>query len=439
MKKMYRITLTLLLLGPLAMACGKMGKKKNLPGPNDKVYTVSSATVLSREIPDVVEIKGTFTAVQRLTVKSEFTGKVQALSVIEGQNVITGDALLKIEDDKLPYVLDRQRAELKEGEAQLEISGRGNLGGPAEDALEENTNEEEVFEPPQVPPPQEINENLNNPVPESSPGAEPPAEANENEPSPGPDKRAAFLRNRFANRNAFGGLRRPAAVAPKPAQNLEQQENRQALDQAHVDRLKAEIALTEKQIGSGTVQSPMDGFVAKVSVAEGSLVQPNDVLIEILDVNPIELTLKVPKDQIAQINKSLEVKVTSTDLPGQSFEGQISFIGAEVDPQTKTLEVRIRIPNPDGKIKINMEGMAHMAESNKSHSGLMVPPEAILTRENKKYVYVIHGQIAEREEVEVGTTLESWVEIKNGVRKNEQVVTQGAEQLKEEEEFIKIR
>lgn len=439
MKPFFRNTIGVAALALLATSCGGMGKKKNLPGPNDKVYSVSAATVLSRDIPDVIEIKGSFTATQRLIVKSEFTGKVQALSAIEGQTVAIGDALLKIEDEKLPYILDKEKAELKEAEAQLDLSGNRVAGSPSEDALEDESGAEE--EAPALPiaaPPEPENPPAEPvvPAPDASPGAEAPVLPIDASPSPD-NKRANFLRNRLLNRGPFAGSRRPTTPAVPPA-NLEQHENRIALDQARIDRLKAEIALTEKQITSGTIQSPMEGFVAKVSVAEGSLVQINDVLMEILDVNPIELTLKVPKDRIGQINKSLEVKVTSPDLPGQSFTGEISFIGAELDPQTKTLEVRVRIANPDGKIKVGMEGIALMAETGKNHPALMVPPSAILSRENKKYIYVVHGQIAEREEVEVGSPFEGWVEIKSGVKKGEQVVTRGAEQLKEEEEFIKM-
>jgi RND family efflux transporter MFP subunit len=443
---MKKISLPIILLSLLVLtsACGKIGRKRNMPGPNDRVYTVSSSSVISREIPDIIEIKGIFSPSQKLTIKSEFTGKIQALSVNEGQNIATGEAILKIEDEKLPYVLERQRAELREAEAAMELGGRGSEGGGSN---------EDAFEEPQ-PPAQDnqvaanTEDNAPNVAnneargPEGSPYPDQ-GQAPDNADNTSPlEKRLAIVRSQMANRAAQRRNLPPAPVqVPVPVQRApvspEQAENRAAFDQAKIDRIKAEIALSEKQQSSGTLQAPIDGFVSKVYVTEGALVQINDPLVDIVDIDPIELILQVPKDQVSAINKSLEVKVTSPDLPGQIFQGEISFIGAELEAQKKTLEVRIRINNPELKIKASMDGTAQLAEAKRNHQGLTIPPEAIRTLDGKKYVYILHGQSAEKQEVETGGLVEGMIEIKDGLSKSDLVVTTGVDQLKENEEFIR--
>lgn len=427
MRKIFSAALPLLLCISLLPACGK-GRKKDIPGPNDKVFTVGVTDVVSREVPDGIEIPGTFTPSQRLVVKSDFTGKVQALAVIEGQQVALNDALMKIEDEKLPYVLDRQRAELKEAEAQLELNSKANGGAGEEDGVDEGGEaaslEEALAAAAAANTAEEVAIEQN---PEASPTAE---EATENTPFP--------ARRPFGNRR---NLKRtlPFAKPPTlPQQNPEVIESRIALDQAKIDRIKAEVALSEKQLAGSTLLATVDGFVAKVNVAEGSMVKVDEPLLEIVRIDPIELTLHIPKEEVGRLDKSMQAKVTVNDLKQESFEGEISFIGAELDAQKKTLELRVRVANPGMRIKAGMEGVAHLAIANKTHPALLVPPAAIRSEGGKKYVYVVRGQVAEKHEILTGSGVEGLVEVTKGVKAGDRVVTRGLDALKDDEEFVKV-
>lgn len=432
MRKSFSAVLPFLLCLSLVPACGK-GRKKDIPGPNDKVFSVSVAEVVSRNIPDGIEIPGTFTATERMVVKSDFTGKVQALSVIEGQQVAVNDALMKIEDEKLPYILDRQRAELREAEAQYELDSKISLGGlPTEEAPDENG---DLVSPQEAILDAREDEEINDQNPqnnEQNPLEGPTPEATENTPFPG--------RRPFGFRRNF---KRPTVVAPRPpvaapAQNPEVAENRLTLDQAKIDRIKAEVALSERQLAGSTLLASVEGFVAKVNVSEGSMVKVDDPLVEIIRIDPIELTVHLPKEDVGRLDKSMQVKVTIQDLNQESFEGQISFIGAELDAQKKTLEMRVRIPNPGMRIKVGMEGVAHLAIANKTHSALLIPPAAIRLEGDKKVVYVVQGQVAEKREIVTGGNAEGMVEVTRGLKSGERVVTRGLDSLKEDEEFVKV-
>jgi multidrug efflux pump subunit AcrA (membrane-fusion protein) len=94
--------------------------------------------------------------------------------------------------------------------------------------------------------------------------------------------------------------------------------------------------------------------------------------------------------------------------------------------------------NPEQKIKIGMEGSAEISIEKVSHRGLLVPDMALVRREGKNFVYVVDGQVARATEVETGSSMEGWVEIRRGVRTKDQVVTRGVDQLKGGEEFIRV-
>ncbi len=462
--KFVRISFATLCVITLA-SCGRASRKKSVPNPSDKIFTVSAARVKSQEIPDVLQQQGVFIPVHRLELKSDFTGRIQTLSVVEGQSVLTGDALLKIEDELLPFVQDRQRAELREAEAQLELSSRQE-SEPTEaagDALEEESEENldtqvppsgetgtQNFSEENSPPPQEDQNNVDesNPFDNNAQAPEALGEGdNQNEePTDNQDQsqddtmaRLAQLRRRaqMARQNTLRRRNGPQA-AQAPQENPAVTESRRQLDQAKVDRIRAELSLTEKQLEGSTLIAPFDGFVSRVPINEGSMVKPGELLMEIVSLDPIELSLKIPQQAIAQINKQMEVKVTVPALGPVSFKGSLSYIGAEVSGTDKSIEIRVQVENREGKIKIGMDGTAQMAEAKASHRALLIPQEAILREENKTYVYVIEGQVAQKQEVSLGAFFNNEVEIKRGLGEDDSVVTRGIDQLSEEEEFIKV-
>ncbi|MCE9625774.1 MAG: efflux RND transporter periplasmic adaptor subunit, partial [Deltaproteobacteria bacterium] len=368
MRKIFPAAFPLVLSLVLIPACGK-GLKKDIPGPNDKVYNVSVAEVVSKNIPDGIEIPGVFTVTQKLTVKSDFTGKVQALSVIEGQQVSINDALLKIEDEKLTYVIDRQHAELREAEAQLELDTSKSNNAIPEENPEENSDaaSEDSFVSPNNPNnPSNNEDNVTPENPDATPNAATAPNQEPTESTPFPGRRPFGMRRPFRRP---GLPARPANIPLPP--NPELNENRISLDQAKIDRIKTELAISERQLAGSTVLTSVDGFVAKINVAEGSMVKPDDILLEIVKIDPIEFSVQIPKEEISRLNKSMEAKVTANNFGQEIFSGQVSYIGAEVDAAKKSLELRVRIPNPGMRLKAGMDGIAHLAIANKTHPALL--------------------------------------------------------------------
>lgn len=431
-------------------ACGKIGKKKTIPGPDDKVHSVSVSPVMERDVPDVIKLDGRFIPHNQVEIKSDFTGRVQALSVNEGQHVAAGEVLLKIEDERLPFVLEQQRAALREAEAQLELDRSRGFASPEE---EEGTGTQPEEQP-------ELQDEEAGGIPgEGTPEEQAPEEAEqegtvaeeeqaEQEAVEGeeqsPMERLAQLRRRAQQARAAAQARlRAQQQQAQTEQTTSAQEdddvvrNREALDQAKIDRLRTELSLTEKQVEGSTLTTTFEGMVTRVEVSEGSLVKPGDLLLEILSLDPIELSLKIPKEEIAKVNKQMAVKVTVPDLGNRSFPGEISFIGAALEQDQKSVEVRIRLENPEQKIKIGMEGIAEIAVEQASHRALMVPEAAIVRREGKNFLYVVDGQVAQAVEVEIGASMEGMVEIRRGIRTKDQVVSRGVEQLREKDEFIR--
>lgn len=385
------------------VGCTSKSQKKN-PGVGDKIYPVSLQKVSREEIPDIVEVKGNFVPSDKLDVKAETEGKVATSPVTEGQMVNLGEALANINPEQLHLLLEKQKLELKEAEAKIEA-------GLTAKANALNATKAPFMKP------------MGARVGGTNPAQDPEQDQDQDNPTPpgNPDQVGEDL---------------PPPQNPSP----DKPDNSDALTRSNeitLDRIKAEMVLTEKKIETANITASIAGMLTKKNITDGSVVALGEVLFQIVKIDPIQLSVFVSKKDVGTLQKGERVDVKIDDMPDATLSGEINYIAAELDPQNKNYEVRISVPNTQLKIKAGMAGIATLPQT-ATRKALVVPESAIVTQENKKYVYVLEGQLAERREVEIGAKSDGKVEIKAGLKENEQVVSKGQATFKDESEFIKV-
>jgi multidrug efflux pump subunit AcrA (membrane-fusion protein) len=374
-------------------------KRSGLPGTGDRDLRGEIAEIRLREAPDSIEVEGVFIPSRQIKIKSAFSGRVENLSVLKGQTISAGSTLFQIADEDLPLELDHLRAELRAAETQLEQNRRLAVTEvpeeePVEEEIEEVMIEEPVFE---FLPAREsafaqlASEIQFTPVDAGGvwPGINPMVIERATDAQdaggiwprygaremvtgerpfgfPEPPLLAASLPNPIYAESALAlstiatpvrpPVEIPTAREPPAVMEYEETETRPSLDQARVDRIRAEVAITENELERRSLTSPMDGKINDVTASEGSPVKPGDFLMEIFQVDPIEFSVKVSKDQAEFLEVGMEIHGRLSDPPDLPFEGEISFIGAELNDDNKTVEVRARVNNPDDVFKVGMEG-----------------------------------------------------------------------------------
>ncbi len=394
----------LLFFGILALscsvACSSKSKKKG-PGANDKIYPVSIQKVAKEEVPDIIEVKGNFIPYDKLDVKAETEGKVISSPVSEGQMVNLGDPLVSINPEALQLLLEKEKLELKEQEAKIE-AGLSTKNTALRDAAKKPLGGRPGENPEN--PDQNPDNNPENPAPSPDQvGDEPPSAANV-----------------------------PDASAPP--------ENGDAVHRANevtLDRIKAEIALTEKKIESANIMAGISGMISKKNITEGSSVTFGEVLFQIVRIDPILLSVFVDKKVVGNIQKGEKMDVKIDEMPDVTLSGEVTYIAAEADAQSKNYEIRISVPNTQLKIRAGMQGLAIMPQSG-IRKALLIPEGATLTQNGKVYVYVLNGQLADRKEVELGAKTEGKVEVKSGLKEGEEIVVKGNATFKDEQEFVRV-
>jgi Cu(I)/Ag(I) efflux system membrane fusion protein len=119
-----------------------------------------------------------------------------------------------------------------------------------------------------------------------------------------------------------------------------------------------EIERSGKRATHLTIYAPIGGTVIEKNVRAGQYVKEGDVLYRIADLNPLWLYLDVYEYDLAWVGFGQPVDVSVEAYPGQAFRGTVAFIDPYLNDKTRTVKVRVNLPNPEGKLKPAMYASA---------------------------------------------------------------------------------
>ena len=201
--------------------------------------------------------------------------------------------------------------------------------------------------------------------------------------------------------------------------------------QADADATRNALRLLQSSPGGSVdipVRSPIAGIVQTRDVALGELVQADAPLLSVVNLQTVSLEAALFEADAARVQIGAPVTLTSDAAPGQRFAARISFIGSQLDPQTRALTARALISNP-GKLRpgVFVRGQIQTGVGKLS---LTVPTSAVLDDGAAKVVFVVKGDRYERREVTVGNESGGRVEIKSGLKQGETIVTEGGSALR---------
>jgi Cu(I)/Ag(I) efflux system membrane fusion protein len=186
----------------------------------------------------------------------------------------------------------------------------------------------------------------------------------------------------------------------------------------------ADLERTGEVVRTLKVVAPAGGLVMKrVPGLEGMAVRPGMEVYHIADLRSLWLSVEVFEHQMAQINIGTAAEFDLTYFPGEVFRGKVRFMEPEFSEATRTLQVKIEVPNPDGLLRAGMFGTVRFHPTAARHT-LVVPTEAIL-RTGQRNVAIIdlgEGSFAPRD-VQTGHEGGGYVEILEGLNEGDRVVT----------------
>ena len=175
------------------------------------------------------------------------------------------------------------------------------------------------------------------------------------------------------------------------------------------------------------LSAPIGGTVIEKLAVEGQYVKEGDAIYKLADLSTVWLMLRLfPEDAVA-IRDGQKVDAEVQSLPGRKFTGRVAFIDPNVDPNTRTVGMRVVIPNDDGLLRVGDYAKATIdVPLSDSQATLAVPRDAVLMAGNNSVVYVetVPGRFEIRRVV-LGPSIGDQMVIRSGVSHGERVATRG--------------
>lgn len=170
------------------------------------------------------------------------------------------------------------------------------------------------------------------------------------------------------------------------------------------------------------VRAPFAGEIVERTAVRGALVETGKALFTLADRSVMWAMLNLPESALARVKVGQTVELKVESLPGQTFTGKLTWIGAEVDERTRMARARAEVPNPDGLLKSKMYARARILVRS-AEGAVLVPSSSIYALEGKPFIFVkLADDLFEARAVTTGVKFDGQLEVLAGLKPQEVVV-----------------
>lgn len=357
-----------------------------------------------------VEVINSFTGVVEpevtVSVVHKTGGKVAEVKVKDGDDVQEGDLLIRLDATEIS-------AQVAQAEAALDLA-RGNLASVRDVSMPKRM--------------EQIRSSLQQ------------AEIAFNNVKENYERMKKLYQEGIISEAEFDGtrseyeLRRSQYEAAQEQFRLEKegQEKELAVLEAQARQAEAALQLVRTHLNETLITAPVSGTVSGIDLNPGEMAAPGIPLVVINKLESMRVSVNLTEKDVGRIQEGQKVDVLISALSSKPFQGEVQSISPVADPRTKTYGMKVLLPNEDGLIKGGMTAEVR-ATVEVEENTVVIPIEAVLTREGKQVVFVVEEGLARLRQVALGLESGDTCSVLEGVEPGEQVVSRGQHYLQDGE------
>jgi len=216
-------------------------------------------------------------------------------------------------------------------------------------------------------------------------------------------------------------------------------EQRQLASADDIDRTRFELQQAEAsikaiktRISNRIIQAPFDGMLGLRNISVGALVETGDLITTLDDTRQIKLNFTVPSVFLSELSPGLKIQARAQALGNRIFMGEVKSINSRVDPVTRSVQVRALLENPDRKIIPGILMQVDLLRN--TRQAMLIPESALLPLADKQFVMLRVNkdglETVEKRQITTGLRLPGYVEVLQGLKADQQVVTHGNHLIK---------
>ncbi len=240
------------------------------------------------------------------------------------------------------------------------------------------------------------------------------------------DERLAVDLARVEVEQARQLLKRYERTAPMGAVSASEVDSaRTEVERARIALARAEVALRDR-----TILAPFSGVVGIAQVDPGDRVGTDTVLTTLDDRSALFIDFEVPEAVAQSIAVGDPLHLSAWSLPDVALSGSVDALGSRIDPVTRTLSVRARVPNPEDRLRPGMSFAISMTLPGRTLPA--VPEVAVLWSRDGAYIWRLgEGNTAERVAIQILRRENAWVIVEADLAEGDRVVVEGVQRVRE--------
>jgi len=196
---------------------------------------------------------------------------------------------------------------------------------------------------------------------------------------------------------------------------------------ASLDMVRAEVQLIAAQHEKTRIKAPFNGRIGLRNVSEGSYLTPTTLITTLQDYSSVKIDFSVPEKYAGSIRRGDKITF-GVQGTARVFRGTIYAVQPKIDQGTRTLRVRAKAPNSDGALVPG--SLATIDVSLKEQEALMIPSYAIVPELKGHMVFLYKNGTASSRQVKIGSRTDESVEVVDGLRAGDTLITSGILQLR---------
>ncbi|QDH78067.1 efflux RND transporter periplasmic adaptor subunit [Echinicola soli] len=192
----------------------------------------------------------------------------------------------------------------------------------------------------------------------------------------------------------------------------------------------SDIKLVKAQLDKTVIKAPFDGVLGLRQISAGSVISTTDIIANIVNIDPIKIEFSIPERYAGQVQVGSTIQFSNNASDGLK-NGKVYAYEPVIDADTRTLTLRAISPNKDRKF---LPGMFVNIRFNLEveEEALLVPSESLIPELNGYKVFLVNKEgIVEERKVEIGIRTDSEVQVLEGLKIGDLVLTTGVLQAKE--------
>lgn len=208
--------------------------------------------------------------------------------------------------------------------------------------------------------------------------------------------------------------------------------SQQALDNAEATLKvqEAALALAQARFDKMRLRAPFSGIVGIRNISVGDYVKEGQELVNIEDIRTLKIDFRLPESYLSQLKPGQHLEVSSDALPGQRFTAVLDAINPLVEAGGRAISLRAHLPNGEARLRPGMFVRVRLIFEQRNDV-LLIPEQALVADSKAPYVYRVVAGRAQRVPIRTGLRRDGQVEVVEGLRAGDEVVSAGQMKLRD--------